>query len=92
MICCALWMADGHCQCLHTLSSSNKAAVAVSLLHEGLMHFHQHMLMAIELLIPLNRAEISGREKGSHAELYWSDISVRLCCHPRQKGASGLWL
>ena len=57
------------------------------------MGLYQHTVVAIELLVPLDRAEIGGGEEDGHAERgVYKDCMVRSCRQPFQKGSSGSWL
>ena len=53
-------MTNRHRQCLNAVGSGNKATVAKGLFREGLILFNEYAIIAIQLLIPLNRSEVCG--------------------------------
>lgn len=58
-----LTLADRHGERLHTLCGGNQATVAVGLLRKGLVLLYQHLVVAMEFLVPLDGAEIGGGEQ-----------------------------
>ena len=50
----------GNGECLHAIGSCNDAAVAIGLFLKGVVLLYETMVVAIQLLVPLYRAKVSG--------------------------------
>jgi hypothetical protein len=62
----AVVLRDGQRQRLQAVGGGDDTAVAVGLLHEIVMSLDEAAVITVELLVPLHRTEISGREEAGH--------------------------